>query len=502
MWVLNLIILLIFIITAPIGLKASGDWMKTLDKKEHKLYFLYPFANWILVKSGLKKLLLKNSKTTEAIKAVYLSAKPDFTSKLFWCKRISLVISVIFLFNLLSLFGFLTSQNSSTLIDGKYLARPDHGEGKKEVELEVSLEKAGGENTSEKRKSSALQKVTIDVNEQSYTTEELDNLFIKSFEYLKNNVLGGNKSAELICDNLNFCDEIPGTGIKIDWIPKDYNLIHSDGTIDNKDISPEGAWTSITVILTYGDKQTEQDMSFHILPKQYTEDEILLERLNEEIDAASAKSATKELFQLPDSLQNYTLIWGEEKENNGLNLFFLGILLAAAVWILGDKELENQMKKRKEQMLIDYPEIINKFTLLINAGMTIKQAWIKMAEDYSSLSASKRGLKRYAYEEMLTTVRELKLGMPENTSYEQYGRRCGLIPYIKFSSLITQNLKKGTKGFTELLMHEAAEAFENRKEIAKRLGEEAGTKLLAPMMIMLVLVFLIIMIPAFLSFRI
>jgi hypothetical protein len=46
------------------------------------------------------------------------------------------------------------------------------------------------------------------------------------------------------------------------------------------------------------------------------------------------------------------------------------------------------------------------------------------------------------------------------------------------------------------------EAFEERKETAKRLGEEAGTKLLIPMMIMLVLVLVIIMVPAFQAFKI
>jgi hypothetical protein len=103
---------------------------------------------------------------------------------------------------------------------------------------------------------------------------------------------------------------------------------------------------------------------------------------------------------------------------------------------------------------------------------------------------------------MLATTYELKLGVPENKAYEQFGRRTGLIPYIKFSSLISQNLKKGTKGFTELLLHEATQAFENRKESAKRQGEEAGTKLLIPMMLLLVIVFLIIMIPAFMAFQI
>ena len=158
------------------------------------------------------------------------------------------------------------------------------------------------------------------------------------------------------------------------------------------------------------------------------------------------------------------------------------------------------MKKRKEQMLLDYPEIINKFTLLVNAGMTVKQAWSKLTEDYEKKILSSQLKKRYAYEEMLVTVRELKLGVPESIAFEQFGRRVGLLPYIKFGSLIAQNIKKGSKGLSELLSKEASEAFEERKELAKRLGEEAGTKLLAPMMIMLLIVFIIILIPAFQSF--
>jgi transcriptional regulator with XRE-family HTH domain len=95
-----------------------------------------------------------------------------------------------------------------------------------------------------------------------------------------------------------------------------------------------------------------------------------------------------------------------------------------------------------------------------------------------------------------------KLGVSETKAYESYGRRIGLLPYIRFCSLVTQNLKKGNRGFTELLKQEAKIAFEERKEIAKRLGEEAGTKLLMPMMLMLIIVFMIILIPAFISFRV
>jgi hypothetical protein len=113
-----------------------------------------------------------------------------------------------------------------------------------------------------------------------------------------------------------------------------------------------------------------------------------------------------------------------------------------------------------------------------------------------------QGKKRYVYEEMMITYGELMLGTSETIAYERFGRRVKLLPYLRFSSMIARNVKKGSTGLLGLLELEAAEAFEERKELAKRMGEEAGTKLLAPMMLMLLIVLAIIMLPAFMSFGI
>ena len=48
---------------------------------------------------------------------------------------------------------------------------------------------------------------------------------------------------------------------------------------------------------------------------------------------------------------------------------------------------------------------------------------------------------------------------------------------------------------------ESADAFEERKNLAKKYGEEAGTKLLLPMMIMFGIVVAVIMVPAMMSMR-
>ena len=90
----------------------------------------------------------------------------------------------------------------------------------------------------------------------------------------------------------------------------------------------------------------------------------------------------------------------------------------------------------------------------------------------------------------------------EAVSYENFGRRCDVQVYVRFGALLSQNLRKGTKGLTQLLKLEAIQAFEERKALAKRLGEEAGTKLWLPMFLMLAIVLIIVIIPAFLSVQI
>ena len=71
---------------------------------------------------------------------------------------------------------------------------------------------------------------------------------------------------------------------------------------------------------------------------------------------------------------------------------------------------------------------------------------------------------------------------------------------MKLCTLLSQNIRKGSYDLLYMLRQEADNAFAERKALAKKLGEEAGTKLLLPMMMMLCIVMVIIMIPAYFSF--
>ncbi len=98
---------------------------------------------------------------------------------------------------------------------------------------------------------------------------------------------------------------------------------------------------------------------------------------------------------------------------------------------------------------------------------------------------------------MLLAERQLENGMNEAGVYELFGKRTGLLKYIKFSTLLVQNLKKGSADLLKVLEYEAADTLKERRENAKILGEQASTKMLMPMIIMMAEVFAIIIYAAF-----
>jgi tight adherence protein C len=475
---------------------------ETVDKKEHRLYFLYPVAEFIRKRTGIKERFRAKTRISQSMKELNTTSKSEIWEQLYWDGKISAVILILYLFSLFVFFIQLQKAWDPLLINGRYLIRPGYGKGSKQVDLKVSMDRVGKKIKNGDKQKRYVEDIAIELYERSYEEEEIDRVFEEAYVYLKIIVLGENKSKEYIYKNLNFVKQIPETSIKVNWEVEDDTLIAQDGTVNNQKIKRAGRDITVTAILSYRDKRMNYPMKFHVMPRQCGKKELLLQRLKETIHTSSEKSSGNRRMKLPDMLGDYRLTWEDTGNDTGTRLMIMGILVAVLVWFYIDKQLQAKLERRKKQMLFDYPDIIHKFTLLVNAGMTVKQAWIRIAQDYKEKNDSCDKMKRYAYEEMLITVHELRLGISESKVYEDFGKRSGQLIYMKFCSLIIQNLKKGNKGLTELLGKEAAEAFENRKDNAKRLGEEAGTKLLMPMLMMLIAVFLIILIPVFLSIQV
>ena len=202
-------------------------------------------------------------------------------------------------------------------------------------------------------------------------------------------------------------------------------------------------------------------------------------------------------YYLPDKLDGKSLQWETPADTSGMLLTGLFLAAAMVILIMKGREEQVQFQKRYEELLMDYPGLIMKFTLLVQAGMTVRKAFQKISLDYSR---KKKKKSRPAYDEIRVVCYEMESGVSESEAYRRFGERCGQAKYKTFATLLIQNLQKGSRQMADMLERESMEAWEERKRKARVLGEAAATKLLIPMIMMLLVVMAIVMIPAFASF--
>lgn len=233
------------------------------------------------------------------------------------------------------------------------------------------------------------------------------------------------------------------------------------------------------------------------ISEDFPEDEETERNLREAVILYNEKKNDPDYYYLPAEWEGKHLDWERPKDHSGPLIAGMSLFAGLALLVRQVQEEQEARKKRAEQLLMDYPGLVMKFTLLVQAGMTVRKAFQKIAADYRKKSHNRD---RYAYEAILTACLEMESGVSEAEAYRRFGERCGQIKYKTFSVLLIQNLQKGSRRMAELLEKESMEAWDERKRKARVLGETAATRLLFPMMMMLAVVMAIIMIPAFLSF--
>lgn len=180
-----------------------------------------------------------------------------------------------------------------------------------------------------------------------------------------------------------------------------------------------------------------------------------------------------------------------DKPDTSYFIFASAVLLTVVYAV--DRELDERIKKRSFYIQYDFPDFLNKLVLLINAGMTVPRAWDKIVMDRKNMTP--------LYEELQITYLEIKNGKPEMEAYEDFARRCRVKEITKFITLILQNLRKGNGELVPLLKLQSNECWELRKNMARKLGEEASTKLVLPLMIMFVGILVIVILPAVLQLK-
>lgn len=372
------------------------------------------------------------------------------------------------------------------------IERNDYGKGKKVEELDVQI-------GNKKKKV----RTSVEVSERQYSAKEVQELFSRIIRKMDRLILAGNETLDRVDEDLDLVTDIPGEPVKVSWELDRYDVMDIQGKLKEQNISEKGVLVKLNAVLTYTANEKEQ-ASYQcvacVYPKKLSGEESTKKDVEEAIKKADTATKEKKKLILPEMLDTNELRYYQAFNERGPVITVMGMMIGILLYALQKQNIRKAEEERKKQMIEDYPEVISKLTLYLGAGMTVKKAWRKITEGYMKEKEDEN--ERYVYEEMRQTCHEMDSGVTEAEGYENFGRRCDLQIYIRLGALLSQNLRKGTKGLSELLKLESIQAFEERKARAKRLGEEAGTKLLLPMFLMLAVVLIIVIVPAFLTMQI
>lgn len=173
-------------------------------------------------------------------------------------------------------------------------------------------------------------------------------------------------------------------------------------------------------------------------------------------------------------------------------LLYYGFFLSLLVPLLLFKGLNKQIEHRRQQILLELPELLNQIVLLVNAGETVQQTLIRIQK---SAAASKGIL----YGELEQVVHELNHNTSFKKALEEMSRRCGVQEVSMFTTTVLLNYRRGGNDLVVALRLLSKELWQKRKTVAKTLGEEASSKLVFPMVLLFLVVLLIIATPAILQ---
>ncbi len=399
----------------------------------------------------------------------------------YYVEKLRLVLLVLLVGSVLTGMLGLKEMLAESLGTEPVLRRGEVGEGEWEAHLMAQI----GEEKEE---------VYVNVLERQLTEEELQVLYADCVAELEGIIRTTEDEKGQITTDIILPEAIEGYPFEISWKSSEPSLIGKDGSLEAEYLAG-GEQVCLTASLWYGEESREQE--FLVELGTIAVENTLKRSLQEALWEKEEASRYAESFPLPDMVGEEHVTWTLLQESNSPVFLLLTLAATIGVFVLKDKDLHEQTLERRKSLKISYPIILNKFVLYMGAGMTVRGCFLKIAMDYRK--NSKEMLP--AYEEMLYSCHELSAGVSEGLVYERFGKHSGLQEYARFAAMLGQNLKKGNSALLGRLREESDKAMLEDLQFRKKIGEEAETKLLVPMIMMLGIVMLLVMIPAFTAFE-
>ncbi len=345
--------------------------------------------------------------------------------------------------------------------------------------------------------------IMVKVNRKVLTEREKQELLDCFQERLGSLMLGENNDYNYISKPLNLMEYDRDTGIAISWSSSDPERISLKGEVDvigeknEQDII-------LQADLKLGDLSATKRYRLKIDadPGNEALKRSIFERLKDRLGEKAEEGAP--VMDLPKELgDGIEIRWFIQKENHMAILIMLCFVAIIIVYLKRYRRIDKEIKEAEESLTRDLPEFINKLVMLLNAGLVVSTAFVKIVNDYESANPAKRENhmqdRRFLYEELTEINKRMD---QSNTSLikelTEFSKRSGVREMVRLTAVISDNWNKGSL-LAEKLEGESGLLWLSRKKRAEEKGRLAETKLTFPLMILLLVLIMVTIAPAMLE---
>ena len=364
------------------------------------------------------------------------------------------------------------------------LKRGDFGKGVRDIPL--VLEQNGRE-----------EDYLLHLEEQEISREQEAGIFKTFFKKVEKSIVGKNSSLKEVRNSLSFPDSIRGYPFSLSYQPEDQDIIDLNGDLGKKgsQLKAGSLRTRIRVTAAYKNFRRSKDFEVIVLSpdvKRKTD----LEKAADALEIQERESRNLSEVTLPSSIRGVRV---KRPGQAGFPSVWMALLLLVTLLpLFRHYSLKDKVQRVRREAEADFSLIVHLFTLFMGAGLSFPSAVARISQAYREGKVIPE--RRVAFDRVLVMENRMRDGISGKEALREWACTYSYGGYRKLALILTQCMTKGQKEAMLMMEKEERQAFSDRIDKARMEGEEARTRLLFPMIVLLAVTLFLVMFPALVNF--
>lgn len=163
----------------------------------------------------------------------------------------------------------------------------------------------------------------------------------------------------------------------------------------------------------------------------------------------------------------------------------LAVVFGGLIIWNNERDLEERAEYKSTRMISELPVVISKLTLLVGAGLTLRNAWEQTAEDGEGL----------IYDEMRKVVEDKANGATDEMAFGSFAERSEDKNLKRFAVSMVQNLQKGNSEQIKFLREMSVQMWDTKKKLIMKKLEDAKSLMILPLFMIFIGILIMIIAP-------